>query len=527
MRFIVLLVLIWAVTASATPDTIHVPDDYAKIQQAINAASHLDTVLVAPGIYYENLDFQGKHIIVKSAQGAVATVIDGRQQTSVVRFMNHEGSDSVIDGFTLTNGFGYFQQVGIYQWCSGGAIFCRQASPAIRNNIIMGNKGDFGRGICVDTGSPVIENNYITCNAKDSTGHGGLGGGIYLRRSSSLVINNTLTFNSACRGGGIYCMDSTPVIKNNLIAGNRSSGYLAGRGGGVFLQENPQIELSHNTITGNFAAIEGGGMHCNYGSFPEITDCILWDNEAPQGPEMWIGGIEGASSVTIRYSDVKGGMGSVHVVPGSNLDWGLGMLDTDPLFIPGPVGKYYLSHVAAGQAEDSPCIDSGSDKAQASGLDACWTRTDEIPDSGMVDLGFHHGPFPTPSLHVDRFGFHVSHGGEANFHLFGGKENAGREYLLLAGAGGTTPGTSLPNGNMILPLNWDPVTDLIIGSMHTPLCMNFFGTLDFNGSAEAVLNLPGFAAPIPFEVVIHFAFCLRGPFDFVSNATAIEIAWSR
>lgn len=42
--------------------TIHVPADYSTIQAAINAASNGDTIVVAPGTYQENINFQGKAI---------------------------------------------------------------------------------------------------------------------------------------------------------------------------------------------------------------------------------------------------------------------------------------------------------------------------------------------------------------------------------------------------------------------------------------------------------------------------------
>ena len=46
--------------------TIEVPSDATSIQNAIYLASNGDTVVVAPGIYYENINFKGKNIFLTS-----------------------------------------------------------------------------------------------------------------------------------------------------------------------------------------------------------------------------------------------------------------------------------------------------------------------------------------------------------------------------------------------------------------------------------------------------------------------------
>lgn len=68
----------------------------------------------------------------------------------------------------------------------------------------------------------------------------------------------------------------------------------------------------------------------------------------------------------------------------------IGNFGADPRFVPGPVGCYYLSHISAGQAVNSLCINTGSDMAANLGFDTLTTRSDEVTDTGIVDIGYHY-----------------------------------------------------------------------------------------------------------------------------------------
>jgi pectin methylesterase-like acyl-CoA thioesterase len=82
-----------------------VPSEYPTIQAAIDAAENMDTVLVSEGIYYENITFKGKGIVVvskyiftKDWQTLLNTVIDGSTAVSKEaqkRFLNNEDSTAV------------------------------------------------------------------------------------------------------------------------------------------------------------------------------------------------------------------------------------------------------------------------------------------------------------------------------------------------------------------------------------------------------------------------------------------------
>src|SRR4030081_3664850 len=87
--FILLITLSLSLPALAAT-TIHVPRDQPTIQAGINAAINGDTVLVSPGTYFENINFNGKAITVKSSAGPAVTIIDGSSINPPVTFSTNE-----------------------------------------------------------------------------------------------------------------------------------------------------------------------------------------------------------------------------------------------------------------------------------------------------------------------------------------------------------------------------------------------------------------------------------------------------
>jgi len=341
--------------------TVYVPDDRPTIQQGIDHVADGGVVIVRPGTYVENISFRGKAITVTSEQGAAATIIEGNQEGPVVSFVSNEENDSVLDGFTITNGYS----------SHGGGVKCYDcSSPTIINNRITGNVGP-GIG-CNTRAAPIISKNIISENSR----------GIDCDGAKVTISDNIISSHTSNYGAGIFCNASDLVITNNVIANNTASKC----GGGIYC-DNSTINLTNNTIMGNSAGREGGGILCKTFSSLAITNTIMWNNSAPVGEEAWIGTSSEPSTLTIDYSDLEGGQSSVYVESGCTLNWGTGMIDAAPLFAPGPMGDYYLSQIAAGQAQDSPCVDTGD---PGSTMIIGTTRTDEVQDSGVVDMGFHY-----------------------------------------------------------------------------------------------------------------------------------------
>lgn len=287
----------------------------------VHAAVGGDTVIVRPGIYYENLDFNGKNIIVKSEQGAALTIIDGAK-SCVVKFHNGEGLSSVLEGFTITNGDA-IDGGGVY--CSssptikgniiidnyanddGGGVFCTggAAAPAIINNIIkdnISNGGGGGGGICCFSCGPTISGNTIKGNYASDDGGGVLlngcasslsiinnsilnntandnGGGICCITSKATISGNTISENIANDdGGGIIAFDASPNITGNIISKNESKG--GGGGGGIYCINNSSPLISNNIVSENSSNDDGGGVYCISSSYPNIINNTITKNKA-------------------------------------------------------------------------------------------------------------------------------------------------------------------------------------------------------------------------------------------------------
>ena len=133
MRKIIILyhILVFVVAVSTSAATRLVPSQYPTIQAAMDDCNDGDVVIIAPGRYTgtgnRDIDFKGKAITLRSENGPQNCVIDcnaivkGVIKSSHRGFYFHHGEDanSVLDGFTVINGFAI----------PGGGIRCDGSSP--------------------------------------------------------------------------------------------------------------------------------------------------------------------------------------------------------------------------------------------------------------------------------------------------------------------------------------------------------------------------------------------------------------
>jgi hypothetical protein len=74
--FLMSFVLLMCLTSTLQATTIYIPGDYPTIQGGINGAFDGDTVMIAPGTYYEHeIDFMGKAIVVTGTDPEDSSVV--------------------------------------------------------------------------------------------------------------------------------------------------------------------------------------------------------------------------------------------------------------------------------------------------------------------------------------------------------------------------------------------------------------------------------------------------------------------
>ena len=349
------------VSITCISQILHVPNDYQTIQEAIDVSSEGDTVLVAEGTYLENINFKGKAILVGSnyimdgnLDHILNTIIDGsnaagQDTASVVLFINGEGPESIIQGFTITGGTGTIWEdehgPGNF-YTEGGGILIQAAAPTIRNNIISNNEAVNNQGSIVSAG----------------------GGAIRCGDGNPVILNNIIFENEGRYGGGIVFNYSGGIIQNNIVAYNSGGNDFGG--GGLWILDNgtEPIKIANNTIVYNSSSTTGGGIR-TWNSTVDIQNNIIRGNTAFQYAQ-----IQGAGS-QVNFCNVEGDYPS-----------GEGNIDVDPMF----ESLNYLLQ------EGSPCIDAGNQETAYNDPEDPGNPGNALyPAMGALrnDMGAYGGPF--------------------------------------------------------------------------------------------------------------------------------------
>ena len=297
---------------------------YSTIQAAINDAQDSEVIVVDPGVYNENINFSNitaQNVTVRSTDPCNwdvvrRTIINaGDANIDTVTFQGY--CNAVLAGFKITGGL--------------RGIKCDNASPTIKNCIIMGN-GQISS----------------------------LGGGVYCNSAyQPLITNCFIVDNTAYNGAGIYNDISSPVIRNCVISKNTA----VQNGGGLY-NNNSAPTLWNCTIVNNTAG-SGGGMYSDSAAGEMwFRNCIFWYNSASnQGNEICN---SSSASPIFGNCNISGSGGSLNWKDEIGANCGNGGIDSSPFFKPiqcveeGLAGYWKLDETSGVVANDSAGTNNGT-----------------------------------------------------------------------------------------------------------------------------------------------------------------------
>ncbi|MBU1700706.1 MAG: right-handed parallel beta-helix repeat-containing protein [Candidatus Eisenbacteria bacterium] len=353
---IVLFISLMPAVSSATTWNVYEDGsgDAPTIQAAADSSAQGDTVLVAPGTYFENIYLLEKGIVLISQSGPEITTIDGSAIAGPGIFFDMV-EDGVIDGFTIRNGHesgdraivmgghGLIIRNNILQenhtFGDGGAVQW-EGSGAIENNVFIDNEAGSGGGLVMayfgPDDTPLVRGNIFIDNQAVIRG-----GAIHLIADEVIVEENLFISNEAPEGSGIYTEGNCPIRKNTFYGNRGAGGAISFRAVAAPLVEN---NIIMNTL-------EGYAVNCvpvgGYTPEPHFSCNALWNNESG----AWAG-----------Y--------------GCEIFWWPGNFEGDPLLCDPENGDFHL-------AENSPCAPGNHPGGYPCGLIGAF-------DSGCIPVPVAH-----------------------------------------------------------------------------------------------------------------------------------------
>lgn len=362
----IVLVIFWGFCVSyLSAAIINIPSDYSTIQEGINVSVTNDTVLVQPGTYAEEINFNGKDItlgslflITQDSSYIDSTILTTQTNWNIITFENGESANATLQGFTLQGGV--------------EGAHCENSNPTLSNLIIDEN--------CV---------------------------GIYIENSSPEILNSIIRFNfNSDDGPGIYCKDnSCPVITNCIISYNYILDETWGSGGGLYCENNCNIKIKNTVIANNGADRSGGGIYCNNSEIVLINSDITynWINDfgggiygvnnarvilinsivhANHNAEIYFSADETMNDIAVSHSLIQNGADGIATHGNCTISMYDSNINTDPFFIDALNENYQLS-------DSSLCIGSGIDEVEINGT---------IYSSPLFDIDGNQRPAPTGSM---------------------------------------------------------------------------------------------------------------------------------
>ena len=249
--------------SNATPAAPHASWGSAAtdIQSAINEAASGDEILVAPGVYRitEFIEIPSSKTLTLRSTLSREAVIDAQ---GLCPAMSIYGADSVVEGFTIRNGFSADYAGGI------------TVGPActVRDCLVTSNRAYSGGGVYF-YGSGVVEG----CTIQSNVAADWAGGVLFYNHSSGRVVRCVIRDNLSSNYAGGVGWQYGGTVSNCWILGNRA---ILGNGGGGHMDQGG--ELVNSVVAGNSSGDRGGGIWTSGTDtdFSTVVNCTIVSNSA-------------------------------------------------------------------------------------------------------------------------------------------------------------------------------------------------------------------------------------------------------
>ena len=266
--------------------------------------------LVDGALNIRNADFTSN---VAGPEGSASPGNGGAYHVSGVANTTFVGG-TVTDNIAATEGGGLWNQAGSNLLVS---------DVEITGNVALGDAADDGGGGVFNNGGTVRIVNGTSITSNIASGASGSGGGIFSTAGQVLVSQSVVSSNTANRaGGGVEVIDGRFVFRQSELSSNIAGpdGSAApGNGGGLHVSGSEASTFIQNSeVTGNVAALEGGGLWNQAGSFlrvdgsSEISSNVASGDDADNGGGGIFnnGGRVSVIDATISQNTADGVLGS-------------------------------------------------------------------------------------------------------------------------------------------------------------------------------------------------------------------------
>jgi len=273
-----------------------------NIQDAIDVVGSGGVVLVTNGTYVltDMLTIADSITVRSFNNGATdrdGTIIDGNYPTTTNRcvYLNH--ASAVLDGLTLTNGFGATNSFS----GKGGGLYL--AGGTVTNCLITGNETlGAGGGVYLDQAGTIVDStiseNFATNN------NASYAGGVYIYKAG-LVTNCVVSGNRANKGGGVYFNGlggAGGLLIDSTVVNNEAFVYTSGQGQAGIGMYFKGLVTRCNIISNTITVFNGSGMHAGVGMsyFSIVRDSYIAYNTGASygGGIQCAGGGSGGAIVT-------------------------------------------------------------------------------------------------------------------------------------------------------------------------------------------------------------------------------------